>query len=153
MNYFRFILNNESVDDIIGLTKYEVTLVYLNTNSFMMRWFIFTYQLNILQQRLLLFNNTKFTDDVIPCYNTEYSSHALPEVVYGKHKNDWILITISKTGKLWYYQDWESKEDVWQMVDFCVLYKIHMWINRVETRDMKDKNNTVGPGPPSNHSF
>ena len=45
-------------------------------------------------------NNTRFTDDVITRDKTEYSSHALAEVVDGKHKNDWIFITMSRTGKL-----------------------------------------------------
>ena len=43
--------------------------------------------------------NTRVTDDVITCDKTEYSSHALAEVVDGKHKNDWILITRSRTAK------------------------------------------------------
>ena len=44
-------------------------------------------------------NNTRVTEDVITCNNTEYSSHKPKEVVDGKHKNDWILITRSRTGK------------------------------------------------------
>ena len=33
-------------------------------------------------------NNTRVTEDVITCNNTEYSSHKPEEVVDGKHKND-----------------------------------------------------------------
>ena len=58
----------------------------------------------------ILVENTRVTDDVITHNKTEYSSHTLAEVVDGKHKNDWILIMISRTGKWWYYQDLESKE-------------------------------------------
>ena len=43
--------------------------------------------------------NTRVMDDVITHDNTEYSSHALAEVVDGKHNNNWIFITISRTGK------------------------------------------------------
>ena len=43
--------------------------------------------------------NNKVTDDVIPCDKTEYYSHALIEVINGKHKNDWILVTRSRIGK------------------------------------------------------
>ena len=38
-------------------------------------------------------NNIRVTDDVISHEKTEYSSHTLAEVVDGKHKNDWILVT------------------------------------------------------------
>ena len=47
----------------------------------------------------ILAKNTRVTEDVITHNKTEYSSHALAEVVDGKHKNDWILITRSRTGK------------------------------------------------------
>ena len=47
----------------------------------------------------ILVENTRVTDDVITHNKTEYSSHTLAEVVDGKHKNDWILITRSMTGK------------------------------------------------------
>ena len=47
----------------------------------------------------ILVENTRVTDDVITHNKTEYSSHTLAEVVDGKHKNDWILITRSRTGK------------------------------------------------------
>ena len=43
--------------------------------------------------------NTRVTDDIISHHNTEYSSHALAEVVDGENKNYWILIMISKIGK------------------------------------------------------
>ena len=43
--------------------------------------------------------NTRVTDDVISCEKTEYPSHSLAEVVDGKHKNDWILVTRSRIGK------------------------------------------------------
>ena len=44
-------------------------------------------------------NNTGVTDDLITHCNTEYSSHALAEVVDGKHKDNCILIMRSRTGK------------------------------------------------------
>ena len=47
----------------------------------------------------ILVENTRVTDDVITHNKTEYSSQALAEVVDGKHKNDWILITRYRTGK------------------------------------------------------
>ena len=47
----------------------------------------------------ILVENTRVTDDVITHNKTEYSSHALAEVVDGKHKNDWILIIRSSTDK------------------------------------------------------
>ena len=47
----------------------------------------------------ILVENTRVTDDVITHNKTEYSSQALAEVMDGKHKNDWILITRSRTGK------------------------------------------------------
>ena len=43
--------------------------------------------------------NTCVTNDKITKYKTGYFSHALAEVVDGKHKNDWILIMISSTDK------------------------------------------------------
>ena len=46
-----------------------------------------------------IFNNTRVMDYVITCDNTEYSSHALHEVVGGKHNNDWVLITRYRTSK------------------------------------------------------
>ena len=39
------------------------------------------------------------TYDVITRDKTEYSSHALAEVVDGKNSNEWVLITKSRTGK------------------------------------------------------
>ena len=51
----------------------------------------------------ILVENTRVTDDVITHNKTEYSSHTLAEVMDGKHKNDWILITRSRTGKWWDY--------------------------------------------------
>ena len=45
------------------------------------------------------FKNTRVTDDVISRDKTEYSSHALAEVMDGKHKNYWILVTRSRIGK------------------------------------------------------
>ena len=39
------------------------------------------------------------TDDVITRDKTEYSSHALAEAEDGKNRNEWVLITISGTGK------------------------------------------------------
>ena len=45
------------------------------------------------------FKNTRVTYDVISCDKTEYSSHALAEVVDGKHENYWILVTRSSIGK------------------------------------------------------
>ena len=47
----------------------------------------------------ILVENTRVTDDVITHNKTEYSSHTLAEVMDGKHKNDWILITRYRTGK------------------------------------------------------
>ena len=38
-------------------------------------------------------NNTRVTDDVISRDKNEYPSHTIAEVVYGKHDNDWILVT------------------------------------------------------------
>ena len=43
--------------------------------------------------------NARVTEDVITCDKTEYSIHSLAEVMDGKHKNDWILIMIYRTGK------------------------------------------------------
>ena len=43
--------------------------------------------------------NTRVVDDVISRDKTEYSSHTLAEVVYGKHNNDWVLVTRSRIGK------------------------------------------------------
>ena len=43
--------------------------------------------------------------DVISRNKTEYFIHALAKVVYGKHKNDWILVMRSRIGKWWGYQD------------------------------------------------
>ena len=42
---------------------------------------------------------TGVTDDVITCDKTEYSSHAINEVIDGGNRNEWILITRSSTGK------------------------------------------------------
>ena len=39
------------------------------------------------------------------------------------------------------------------MEDFCVLENIHQWLNIVENRDIKDKNNIDGQIPQSNQSF
>ena len=44
-------------------------------------------------------NNTIVTDDFITSDKTEYSSHALAEIVDGKKRNEWILITRYNTGK------------------------------------------------------
>ena len=44
-------------------------------------------------------NNTSVTDEVINRYKTEYSSHALAEVIDGKYKNDWILVKRFRIGK------------------------------------------------------
>ena len=44
-------------------------------------------------------NNNRFIDDVINRDKTKYYSHALAEVVYGEHKNDWILVTKYRIGK------------------------------------------------------
>ena len=44
-------------------------------------------------------NNTGVTDDIINLDKTEYSSHSLAEVVDGENRNEWILITRSRTGK------------------------------------------------------
>ena len=44
-------------------------------------------------------NNTIVMDDVITREKNKYYSHTLAEVVDGKHKNYWILITISRTSK------------------------------------------------------
>ena len=41
---------------------------------------------------------TGVTDDLITYYKIEYSSHALAEVVDGKHKDNCILIMRSRTG-------------------------------------------------------
>ena len=38
------------------------------------------------------FKKTGFTNDVITRDKTEYSSHALTEVVDGKNRNEWVLI-------------------------------------------------------------
>ena len=38
-------------------------------------------------------NNTIVTDDAIIRDRTDYSGHALAEVVDGKHENDLILVT------------------------------------------------------------
>ena len=43
--------------------------------------------------------NNRVTDEIITRVKTEYSSHALAEVVDGKKRNEWILITRSRTGK------------------------------------------------------
>ena len=43
--------------------------------------------------------NTGVTDDVINRDNTEYSSHALVQVVNGKNRNEWVLITRYRTVK------------------------------------------------------
>ena len=43
--------------------------------------------------------NSIVTDDVISCDNIEHSSHALAEVLDGKHGNYWILVTRSSIGK------------------------------------------------------
>ena len=43
--------------------------------------------------------NTRVTDDTIIRDKTKYSSHSLEEVMDGKHKNDYILVTISRIGK------------------------------------------------------
>ena len=43
--------------------------------------------------------NNRVTVDVINHDKTEYSSHKLAGVVDGKHKNVWILITISRIDK------------------------------------------------------
>ena len=45
------------------------------------------------------FKNNRVTDDIITHNNTEYFSHALAKVVYGENRNEWILITISRTSK------------------------------------------------------
>ena len=42
---------------------------------------------------------TIVTDDVITHDKTEYSSHALAEVVDGENRNEWVFITRSRTGK------------------------------------------------------
>ena len=44
--------------------------------------------------------NTRVTNDVITHDKIEYSSHALAEVMDGKHKNYWIFIMRSRSGKL-----------------------------------------------------
>ena len=43
--------------------------------------------------------NTRVRNDVIICDNTKYSSHALAEAMDGRHKNYWLLVTISMIGK------------------------------------------------------
>ena len=43
--------------------------------------------------------NNRVMDDVIIRDKTEYSSHALAEVMDGKHNNDLIFITRFRTGK------------------------------------------------------
>ena len=47
----------------------------------------------------LTVNSTRVLDDFIRCNNIECSNHALVEVVYGKHENDWILVTRSRNSK------------------------------------------------------
>ena len=43
--------------------------------------------------------NTRVVDDVIKRDKTEYSSHALAEVVDGENRNYCTLVTISRIGK------------------------------------------------------
>ena len=42
--------------------------------------------------------NTRVTDDVINRDKTEYTSHALSEVLYREYENDWILVKIYRIG-------------------------------------------------------
>ena len=42
---------------------------------------------------------TGYMDDVIAHDKAEYSSHTLTEVLYGKNRIEWVLITRSRTGK------------------------------------------------------
>ena len=42
---------------------------------------------------------TGVTDDIINRDKTEYSSHALSEVVDGTDRNEWVLGTRSRTGE------------------------------------------------------
>ena len=44
-------------------------------------------------------NNNGVLDGVMDIESTEYSSHALPEVMDGGNMNDWILVTISRICK------------------------------------------------------
>ena len=42
---------------------------------------------------------TGVTDDIITLEKAEYYSHTLSEVVDGKNRNEWVLITRSRNGK------------------------------------------------------
>ena len=44
-------------------------------------------------------NISRVTNEVMERDKTEYSSHALAEVVDGENRNDWILVTRSRVGK------------------------------------------------------
>ena len=50
-------------------------------------------------------NKTGVMDGVITRDKTEYSSHALADIVNGINRNEQVLGTRSKTGKLWIHQD------------------------------------------------
>ena len=43
-----------------------------------------------------IFLNIRVAYEIMGRYKTEYSSHALVEVVYVENKNDWILVTRSR---------------------------------------------------------
>ena len=45
------------------------------------------------------FKKNRVTYDVITCDNSEYYSHTPAEVVDEKKRNEWVLITRSRTGK------------------------------------------------------
>ena len=50
-------------------------------------------------------------DGVMDPNPTEYSSHALAEVVGGGKRNDWILVTRYRIGNLKYEQDNNMRTD------------------------------------------
>ena len=44
-------------------------------------------------------NNIGVTDEIMEYYKTEYSNHAVVEVMDGEKINDWVLVTRSRIGK------------------------------------------------------
>ena len=50
-------------------------------------------------KKLICVKNNRVTDDIIICDKNKYYSHTLAEVMDGKHKNDYLLVTRSRIGK------------------------------------------------------
>ena len=53
----------------------------------------------IVETRRRNIKSIRVSDKIIERDKTEYSSHALADVMYGENRNDWILVTRSRIGK------------------------------------------------------